>query len=456
MNSGRRRGSSIFAGLLLVLIGVLFAIDIYYPQIRLGHLIALYWPVLLIVWGLAKIFDYVLAQRRAEPRPPIVSGGEAALIVVLIIVLSGFVVFDWARDRFPNVGIDIPAMGPSYTKSESLPVQTIPPNSHIAIDIPSGDISVQGQSGNELKVNAQNTAWGLSRTSAERDMQNAVVTIDNSGGTYRISPPIGFGRRGRGSSDLAVQAPASASVSASTIHGDVRIAGVNGGAQAHSGGGDINVQNAGGDVAVNLVRGDARISGAAGNVRVTGRGGDVNISDVKGSASVDGPFYGTIRAAGVAQGIHCALPWTQMSVGQLSGKFETDLGDLSISGASGPLKISTHNSDVSVKNVSGPIDISDAHSDVDVSFSAPPQGDINIKDDAGDVTVALPEQSSFEVAATSRGGDVESDFSGGQLAVSTENGNGQVMGRVGSSGGPRITITTSYGTIHLRKSSSNQ
>ena len=455
MNTGRRRGSSILAGLLLVLIGVLFLIDIYQPEMRLGHVIAVYWPVLLIVWGLAKILDYVVAQNRHEAKPAIVSGGEAALIVVLVIVLGGFVIRDWVRDRYPHFNFDMPRVGPSYTRNEALPPQTIPADARLAIDIPRGDISVQGKSGNQLLVNAQKTIWGM-RQSSERAAQQAGVEVYISGGLYRIAPAIGFGGRARDNYDLSVQAPASANVAASTTHGDIRIAGVAGSTQAHSGYGDIAVQNAGADVAVNLTRGDARISGAAGSVRVTGRGGDVNISDVKGNASVDGPFYGTIRATNVAQGIHCALPWTQMSVGQLSGKLETDLGDLSISGASGPLKISTHNSDVSVENVSGPIDISDAHSDVNVSFSAPPQGDINIKNDAGDVTVSLPEQSSFEVAATSRGGDADSDFSGGQLGVSSINGNGQIIGRVGSSGGPRITITTSYGTIHLRKTSSNQ
>lgn len=450
MSDARRRGS-IFAGVLLVLIGVLFLIDIYYPGLRLGHLIAVYWPALLILWGVVKIGDYLLAQRRGGPRPAFVSGGEAALIVVLAIVLGGFVIRDWVRDRIPRFSIDLPEFGPSYSQNETLPVQTIPPDARLAIDVPRGDIAVQGHAGNELRVSAQKTAWGASQTSAERAIQGATVRIDNAGGLYHIGPQFGFDRRGRASMDLSVQVPAGASVAAGTMHGDIHIAGISGSAQAHSAGGDIDVQNAGSDVDVTLARGDARIAGVTGNVRVTGRGGDVNISDVKGQVSVEGSFAGTIHAQNVARTIRCALPWSQITIAQLTGTLEADLGDLSISGASGPVKIATHNSDVNVSKVTGRLDIADVHGDIKVALAAPPREDINITDLAGDIDLTLPAQSAFEVHAVSRGGSVESDFSGAQLNTSNTDASGQIMGWVGAAGGPRITIATTYGSIHLRK-----
>lgn len=452
--SGMRRGSSIFAGLLLVVIGALFWIAISYPDVRLGHWIALYWPALLIVWGVAKLVDYLLAQRRGEPRPAIIRGGEAALIVALVAVLCGFTIRDWVRDRAALLNIDMPEFGPSYSSSDSLPPQTIPSNSRLAIDIPRGDIAVQGHGGNQLLVTAQKTTWGMSQASASRALQDGSVKIESSGGLYRIGPRFGMNRSGRQSYDLSVQTPPSASVAASTNHGDVRIADITGGAQAHSGGGDVSVQNSGGDVNVNLTHGDARISGVPGNVRVTGRGDDVNISGVKGNASVEGPFYGTIRASDVAQTIECAVPWSQISAAHLSGTLETDLGDVKISGASGPVKISTHNADVEVKNATGRLNIADAHGDIKVSLGAPPREAINITDDAGDVELTLPAGSSFQIEAISRGGEVQSDFSGGQLNVSNTDASGQITGRVGAPGAagvPRITIATTYGTIHLRQ-----
>jgi DUF4097 and DUF4098 domain-containing protein YvlB len=451
VNGTTRRGRSIFAGVLLVLLGVLFLIDIYYPSVRLGHLIAVYWPVLLIVWGAAKIFDYVFAQRRGEPRPAALTGGEAALIIVLILVLGGFVIRDWVRQRVPRVNFDMPEFGPSYSQSESLPPQSIPAGAHVAIYIPRGDISVQGNSGNQLLVKAKETAWGMSQNSAARTMKDANVRIDESGGVYRIGPQFTFGGQGRTDFDLNVQGPASANVAATTMRGDIHIQDLSGKADVHTNSGDIDVRSAGADVALNLLHGDARVTGAAGKVTVTGRGGDVSIADVKGEVSVNGGFDGTIRASNVSQTIHCGLPWSQINVAQLNGTLEADLGDVKISGANGPVKVATHNSDVSVNNVTGRVEITDAHADVKVTLSSPPTQDINITDDAGDVDVALPARSSFEVDAISRGGDVDSDFSGAQLNVSNTDASGQVAGRVGS-GGPKITIATTYGTIHLRKS----
>lgn len=451
MNSGRRGRSSIFAGLLLVVLGVIFLVGIFHPNLRLGHWIAVYWPVLLIVWGVAKIFDYWAAQHSGEPRPTMLSGGEAALIVLLVIVLGGFVIRDWVHNRFPNVNFDMPEFGPSFTRSESLPPQTIPSDARLAIDIGRGDIAVQGHTGDDLVVHADKRIWGISQASADKAMQQAQVNVENFGGLYRIRPLFGPEQRGRASIDLALEAPSSASVAASTNHGDIRLSNIGGSAQGHTGDGDVDVSGAGADVNVNLNRGDARIAGARGNVRVTGRGDNVNISDVSGNASVEGAFAGSIHARNVAQTIRCALPWSAITVEHLDGTLETDLGDLSISGASGPTRIATHNTDINLKNVSGQMDIADAHGDIKVALSAPPREDIHISNDAGDVDVTLPEESSFQVEAVSRGGDVQSDFAGGQLSVTNMNGNGQISGRVGAPGGPRITVATTYGTIHLRK-----
>jgi len=451
VNSGGRRRSSIFAGLLLVALGIIFLIGIFHPNLRLGHLIAVYWPVLLIVWGVARIFDYRAAQRSGEQSPAILSGGEAALIALLVIVLGGFVVRDWVHNRFPNISVEMPQLGPSFTRSESLPPQTLPPDARLAIDVERGDISVEGRAGNDLVIRAQKKIWGMSQASADKAMQQAQVNVESSGGLYRIRPLFGENWRGRASVDLALEAPSSASVAASTSHGDIRIANIGGSAQAHTGDGDVDVSGAGADVNVNLNRGDARIAGARGNVHITGHGGDVSISDVNGSVSVDGPFDGSIHARNVAQGVRCALPWTVIATGRLDGTLDTDLGDLSISGASGPTKIATHNTDIEMKNVSGRLDIADTHGDINVELAAPLRDDVNITNRAGDVNVTLPAGAGFQVQAVSRGGDVQSDFAGNQLYVTNMNGSGQISGTVGASGGPRITIATTYGTIRLRK-----
>ncbi len=57
MSNGRPYRSSLFAGLLLILLGVIFFLDRIHPGFEIGRLIRLYWPLLLILWGVAKLLD---------------------------------------------------------------------------------------------------------------------------------------------------------------------------------------------------------------------------------------------------------------------------------------------------------------------------------------------------------------------------------------------------------------
>ncbi|MGB8591820.1 MAG: DUF5668 domain-containing protein, partial [Candidatus Acidiferrales bacterium] len=76
MSNGSTERRSIFGGVLLILLGVLFLLHRHYPELGIGHLFRVYWPVLLIVWGLAKLIDNFAARGSGEARPPLMSGGE--------------------------------------------------------------------------------------------------------------------------------------------------------------------------------------------------------------------------------------------------------------------------------------------------------------------------------------------------------------------------------------------
>jgi hypothetical protein len=69
------------------------------------------------------------------------------------------------------------------------------------------------------------------------------------------------------------------------------------------------------------------------------------------------------------------------------------------------------------------------------------------------VEVALPATSTFEISASSRSGDIQSDFGASGLNQQSGEDSSTLNGKVGTRG-PKITITTSYGTIKLSKSES--
>jgi len=79
MTNGTRQRSSILTGLLLIALGFLFLLQRFEPHLGIGHLVRRYWPLLLIVWGIAKLIDHFTTSRTGEGRPPILSGPEAAI-----------------------------------------------------------------------------------------------------------------------------------------------------------------------------------------------------------------------------------------------------------------------------------------------------------------------------------------------------------------------------------------
>src|SRR5271168_554046 len=95
MTNGTRQRSSILTGLLLIALGFLFLLQRFEPHLGIGHLVRRYWPLLLIVWGIAKLIDHFTTSRTGEGRPPILSGPEAALLIVIVAVLVGMSFSDW-------------------------------------------------------------------------------------------------------------------------------------------------------------------------------------------------------------------------------------------------------------------------------------------------------------------------------------------------------------------------
>ena len=77
----RRR--SITGPLLLLLIGSLFLWRNLHPETPVFDLLSMYWPFLLILWGVMRLVEVIISPQR---RSPSFTGGE----VVLVDVLPGF------------------------------------------------------------------------------------------------------------------------------------------------------------------------------------------------------------------------------------------------------------------------------------------------------------------------------------------------------------------------------
>jgi DUF4097 and DUF4098 domain-containing protein YvlB len=452
VTNGRHRGS-LFAGLLLILLGAVFLLHLFHPILGLGHLFRLYWPVLIILWGVAKLIDRLSVGRDGQTRAPILTGGEAALLTLIAIVISMFIFRDWIQEHYSNLEIDIPPFSERYSQTIAPAPRAIPAGTPVTIVTGRGNITVHASDGNELVVSATKSEPGSSESTARERMKNVDVQIETQGKGVRIHPTDQDSGGGWASVDLDVQVPKTSPLTIDATHGDVNVSGIGGNVDARSGNGDIQIHDAGGSVSATLEKGDARITGVHGDLRLNGRGDDVEIADVSGNADIDGAFVGSTTVRNVGKITHATSPWYEVTLAQMTGRAELDSSDLQISDVTGDAKILTHNKDISIENVGGKLEIYNSHGDIKAENAMPPRADVTITNDSGDVDVTLPANSGFELSAMSRSGDVESDFEmpSQKPASDNEEENGHLSGKFGAAG-PKITITTSYGTIHLHKS----
>ena len=442
---------SILSGLLLIFLGVVFLLYRFEPQLDVGRLIWRFWPVLFILWGVAKLVDHLAARRTGE-RTTVLSGGEAALLILVFFALAALGLVDHIRKRHPDLDFKINPFAQKYSQTDALPAKKVGANAHITIQTERGNISVHAGDGDELRVTANKSASDENESEADRRMAEVKAVIEQTSDGYRVHPANQEDSSGDVGVDLDIEIPKKASLTVSTSRGDITLAGIAGAIEADTRNGDVEIHDAGSDVAVTLEKGNLRVTGIAGNFRLSGRGNEIDVSDVAGDATFDGEFFGPIRVRNVVKTTHYTSQRSDLTLVHMTGRMELDSGDLQVSDVAGSAKLTTHNKDVDVENVAGQLDVSDSHGDIKIHYSQPPADDINVTNDSGEVELTMPEKSSFEISAFSRGGEISTDFEGPTLQQTNDDNVGKLNGKFGSHG-PKITIVTSYGTISLHKSS---
>src|SRR5262249_31108896 len=87
------RPRSIFGPLALITLGVLFLLRTtgLIAGSTMRFWFARYWPLLLVVWGVAKLIEHILARSKGEPTPRL--GGGAITFLIF------FVMFSWAFSK---------------------------------------------------------------------------------------------------------------------------------------------------------------------------------------------------------------------------------------------------------------------------------------------------------------------------------------------------------------------
>lgn len=449
-----RHRRSIFSGLLLIIFGGLLLSHNFGGSLPAWEILRKWWPLIFILWGLAKLYDHYVSRRTGQPAPPTISAGEVLLVLLLLAVVGGLGIVDWGSNHSNRGDIFSSIWNEPYTFTESVPAQTIPAKSQVTVRTARGNITVTADDTQQISVTARKSASAANETEGQDRANHVHVTVTKTDSGYVVEPQGQNDSEGTVSVELEVHVPKNITLDARADRGGVQISGVAGNITIQSQHGAIEVRQSGADVSIesNNNSDDIRVVGAAGNVRVSGHGAQVEISDVGGAVTLDGDYFGSLSFARLAKGIHFVSNRTDLAVTQLSGRVEiANASDMEIHDSTGNVTLTTTKRDLTLDNVTGKIQVDNRSGNITVRCTEPPKEPMELTTQSGDIEVTLPAKSAFDVSARAdNNGEISSDFSELQSKVDQQRGNTRLDGSVGAHG-PKLDLRTTHATIRIRK-----
>src|SRR5882762_594395 len=412
----RRSAGGIFWGVTLMVIGgLLLARNMGYA-IPIWGTVARYWPLLLIVWGVLKVVDYMRFTRAGDDRS-LFSGGEVALLIMVILVGGAITTAANLNPDVENIFQlghldlwDITGNNFEYTEHQEADV---PAGSRIEIVNLYGNVDVHPSESDRIILDVTKTIRAAQKADADRYSSDFTFSIRNEGSRYRIVSSRDEGlqgtRRARQyyKSSLTIQVPKRSAVQVDNRNGKVTIENL---------AGMQNITNRYGDIEVRSIMG---------GVEVENRNGSVYVSEVRGNATISNA-YGPITAENVSGDLRINGRNNSIEVRHVAGSVTADASY----------------QNVTIRDASGPITVRNRNGDVVLEFVKPPDKDVSIVTQYSNVRLELPPSASFNIDAHTEHGSVSSDFEGPETRSS--NRDRSLKGRVGS-GGPNFNIETRNG-----------
>jgi hypothetical protein len=451
MANGRPRSSGIFSGIVLITIGALFLLH-NYTGFGIGQVLGQWWPLILIFWGLVKLYERTMAHREGRPGGW-VTPGEVFLVIAMLVLIGGVVAYESIRNKIP-----LPEIGNSYSYDVEVPPLTVPASAPVSINVGRGDVTIRSSDVPEIRVSGKKSVRTWNENDADRLAQPISVKIVQQGEGYEVHPD-GFDLSdSRFGVDLDIVVPKKSRVTVRNEKGDITVADMGADLSVAGKDGDVEISDTSGSVNVETRRGSVKVTDTKGDVSISNKsgrvGGEVDVVNVSGSLTINGEFYGPIRAEKIAKGVRFISQRSDLTLNQLTGHMETGSGNFEIVDAPGNIALRTSSNDVHIENPTGKINVTNRDASVNVRFSAPLKDDVEITNSSGEITLSIPGSSSFEIQADCHSCDIDSDFSAATLKKTTkDSGDSHLEGKFGAGHAPRITLKTSYGTISLRKTS---
>jgi DUF4097 and DUF4098 domain-containing protein YvlB len=443
----RRRS---FTGpLLLLIVGGVFLWRNLHPETPIFDLLSLYWPYLLIGWGVLRLIEALIWNRQGYRCG--FSGGEVALIVFICIVGSGVWQARQHGVRFVANGLDL--WGQSY----DYPVSARGSGAgmkRIVFENPRGNLKVTGGDSQDVEITGRKTIRAYSREEADRANGATPVEMVPQGDRLLVRTNQDRGRDDqRISDDLEVVIPRSLAVESRANTADYEIADVAGDVELTSDHGDVRLARIGGNVRLDIAHSDLiRAAAVTGKLDLEGQGSDIDLENMAGQVTVNGSYQGSLDFKNLARTLQFeGTRNTELRVDAVPGRISMDLGEFSARNVVGPVRLMGGSRDVKIEQFTNTLELETARGDVELAPGRLPLAAMDVRSGSGKIDLVLPPKATFTIDATAQAGDVTNDFAE-QIVKEVDGRTATLKGKVGE--GPTIRLTANRGWISVRKEGS--
>ena len=215
----RPRGSSVFSGLALVFIGLLFLLH-NYRGFELASVALQWWPLILIFWGAIKIYERTAGARGLQPGESRITSGEVFLVLGLLVLVGVLFGVEQARRHIPGIEIDLP--GEAFASSIDVAPKVVPANARVTVRGGRGDITVRASDEPEIRVSGKVNVKSWSEGAAKKVSEHVSAEIVQNGDGYEVRP-TGGGGNSRVSVDMDITVPTKALLAIHSEKGGVSV-----------------------------------------------------------------------------------------------------------------------------------------------------------------------------------------------------------------------------------------
>jgi hypothetical protein len=449
-----RRPRSIFGPLVLIAIGVAFLLKnmgmISFHGF--GRWFAHYWPLLLILWGVIRLGEYLWARQQGYATPRLGGGAITFLVFFIIFGLMSTQAarYDWnqfgdhirvgdgdADELFGMFGGTAYDFTNQFTQPAAAATQfkIICNRAEIKVSA-SQDSNVHAVVHKKIRSDSQAAAQQINeQTMARFDQQGSMLVLDMSSGAFD-----------QGRYDVDLELPRNAALSVSSRTGNIHVADRTGNVELSIDHGDATVEQVKGDASLHLRKGNATARNISGNVTLDGVFDDTDLSDIGGTVTLTGTYYGETQLARIAKPVRFNSTRTDMQFNKLDGEFNMKPDDLRASGIIGPFRLETRSKSIHLEDTVGDVHIQNRNAPVEIQMKSP-LGAMDVNSVHGEVSVEVPANAAFQLDAQSLSGEIETDFG---INVDNTRNDATAKANVGK-GGPAMRLRADHGRIEVRK-----